>query len=261
MHVARNSNPETHNTPTASEVAAIVIDQNTAQLRALGGGFTRIFETHESYDPLQYSLLFPYSERGWSFDLPYVGNPVDSHGNALAMSLRDSTVSINGPSANTSAYALSREKQLQYRLESIQGIADALRNESVEVQQMVADGIQENASRLTSRRNNTVNGDSGEIGRKIILSPKLTSGRRYIYQHFWNAIVIVRETAAPNLFITMTYNPNWADITENLRPGEKAAARPDIVAHVYTQKLRSLNKDLDQGLLGILAAGVYVIEY
>ncbi|KAG2881102.1 hypothetical protein PC116_g23940 [Phytophthora cactorum] len=89
MHVARNSNPETHNTPTASEVAAIVIDQNTAQLRALGGGFTRIFETHESYDPLQYSLLFPYSERGWSFDLPYVGNPVDSHGNALAMSLRE----------------------------------------------------------------------------------------------------------------------------------------------------------------------------
>ncbi|KAG2762664.1 hypothetical protein PC129_g13011 [Phytophthora cactorum] len=59
----------------------------------------------------------------------------------------------------------------------------------------------------------------------------------------------------------MTCNSNWVEIKENLRRGEKAADRPDIVARVFMHKLRALNKDLDQGLLWILAARVHVIEY
>ncbi|KAG2762663.1 hypothetical protein PC129_g13010 [Phytophthora cactorum] len=79
-----------------------------------------------------------------------------------------------------------KKTQLQYRLESIQRLADALRNESVEVHHMAADGIGENASRPTSRRNNTVDGDSGEpeageIWRKVIRPPKFTGGPRYMY--------------------------------------------------------------------------------
>ncbi|POM80921.1 Helitron helicase-like protein [Phytophthora palmivora] len=59
----------------------------------------------------------------------------------------------------------------------------------------------------------------------------------------------------------MTCNPNWPEIKENLRPGEKASDRPDIVARVFMQKLKTLNKDLDEGLLGIVAARIHVVEY
>ncbi|KAG2898981.1 hypothetical protein PC116_g17032 [Phytophthora cactorum] len=56
--------PGTRNTAIASEVAAIVIDQDASQPRdillpARAGGFKSILETQESYDPLQYPLLFP----------------------------------------------------------------------------------------------------------------------------------------------------------------------------------------------------------
>ncbi|POM73386.1 LOW QUALITY PROTEIN: Helitron helicase-like protein [Phytophthora palmivora] len=69
LHVARNANPGTHNVPTASEVAAIIIDRAAAEHRDIilntrQGGFKRIYETSESYDPLQYPLLFPYGEPG-----------------------------------------------------------------------------------------------------------------------------------------------------------------------------------------------------
>ncbi|POM78193.1 Helitron helicase-like protein, partial [Phytophthora palmivora] len=82
-----------------------------------------------------------------------------------------------------------------------------------------------------------------------------------MYQRFLDAMAIVRETGAPNLFITMTCNPNWPEIKENLRPGEKASDRPDVVARVFMQKLKTLNKDLDEGLLGVVAARIHVVEY
>ncbi|OWZ11532.1 Helitron helicase [Phytophthora megakarya] len=59
----------------------------------------------------------------------------------------------------------------------------------------------------------------------------------------------------------MTCNPNWPEIKENLRRGQKASDRPDIVARVFMQKLKELNKDLDEGVLGIQAARVHVVEY
>ncbi|POM69471.1 Helitron helicase-like protein, partial [Phytophthora palmivora] len=59
----------------------------------------------------------------------------------------------------------------------------------------------------------------------------------------------------------MTGNPNWPEIKENLRPGERASDRPATVARVFMQKLKTLNKDLDEGLLGIVAARVHVVEY
>ncbi|OWZ09605.1 Helitron helicase [Phytophthora megakarya] len=85
LHVTRHTNPGTHNTPTASEVAVIVIDQGAALhrdtlLKTRGGRFKRIFESISSYDPLQYPLLFSYCERGWTYDLPYVGDPVSNNG-------------------------------------------------------------------------------------------------------------------------------------------------------------------------------------
>ncbi|OWY98772.1 LOW QUALITY PROTEIN: Helitron helicase [Phytophthora megakarya] len=54
LHVTRHANPGTHNMPTASEVAAIVINQGAVLhrdilLKTRGGGFRRIFESSSSY--------------------------------------------------------------------------------------------------------------------------------------------------------------------------------------------------------------------
>ncbi|PAA67824.1 hypothetical protein BOX15_Mlig001551g15, partial [Macrostomum lignano] len=65
-----------YNLPTANEVGILIVEDNentpasrdvVIQLR--GGGSQRISETHRSYDPLEYVLLFPNGEDGWHPEL------------------------------------------------------------------------------------------------------------------------------------------------------------------------------------------------
>ena len=70
----------THNAPTANEVAAIILQNPEGGydrdliVRRHNGGFKRIFEQSSAYDPLQYPLLFPYGEPGWSKSVLYANN-------------------------------------------------------------------------------------------------------------------------------------------------------------------------------------------
>ena len=61
-----------YNRPTANEIAVIMIgtgDQPTVGrdivLHGRQYGLKRIYETHSSYNPLRYPLLFPFGEQGW----------------------------------------------------------------------------------------------------------------------------------------------------------------------------------------------------
>lgn len=72
LHVREGDNSGTNNTPTALEVAAIIIDADAARPRdnvlyTKRNGFERIYETNVHYDPLQYPLLHPYGEQGWTY--------------------------------------------------------------------------------------------------------------------------------------------------------------------------------------------------
>ena len=65
-----------YNRPTASDVTIIMTDNAEAQHRDIvlhtrEGGLLRIKEYFPAYDPLQYPLLFPYGDYGWSLDSKY----------------------------------------------------------------------------------------------------------------------------------------------------------------------------------------------
>ena len=68
------------------------------------------------------------------------------------------------------------------------------------------------------------------IGKVIILSSTFIGSQRNMLQLCQDAIVIVRKYGKPNLFISMTRNPKWREIEENLPSGQSASDRPDIVA-------------------------------
>ncbi|XP_071578031.1 uncharacterized protein [Temnothorax nylanderi] len=59
---------------------------------------------------------------------------------------------------------------------------------------------------------------------------------RNMLQHYQDAMAIVRKYGKPDIFITMTCNPNWREIRENLLPGQQPADRPDICARVFNIK-------------------------
>ena len=74
--------------------------------------------------------------------------------------------------------------------------------------------------------------------KKSFLSHTLHGSRRHLRQCATNGLVIVSEKGAPHLFITMTCNKNWPEITEMLLPGQEAYDRPDITCQVFHERLK-----------------------
>jgi hypothetical protein len=81
-------------------------------------------------------------------------------------------------------------------------------------------------------------------------------------QLYQDSMAIVRKFGKPDLFITMTCNPNWSEITHLLLPAQQPHDRPDVVARVFNQKLKELMKDLlKRKIFGTVVAKIHVIEF
>jgi len=77
-----------------------------------------------------------------------------------------------------------------------------------------------------------------------------------------DAMAIVRKFGKPDLFVTMTCNPKWKEITENLPENQRAENRPDLVSRVFKLKLTALLDDIVKNeIFGKLIAKVHVIEF
>ena len=99
------------------------------------------------------------------------------------------------------------------------------------------------------------------IGRKI-LSSSFVGSPRWFNSQFQDGMAICREYHKPDFFITMTCNPNWPEIKEQLKPGQTAQDRPDLVARDFKQKFDQLMYDLTVGkALGKEVAHMHVIEF
>jgi ATP-dependent DNA helicase PIF1 len=77
-----------------------------------------------------------------------------------------------------------------------------------------------------------------------------------------DAMSLVRKYGKLDIFLTMTCNPNWDEITQNLYPGQSAHDRPDLIVRVFRAKLEELNNLLfKKHILGKVKARVYVVEF
>jgi hypothetical protein len=97
----------------------------------------------------------------------------------------------------------------------------------------------------------------------IVLPSSYRGGPRFMAGKFRDAMATVRHHGAkPDLFVTMTCNPNWPEIKDNLFPGQSSNDRPDLVARVFRLKLNALLQDLLDGYcLGRPIGHLHVIEF
>ena len=73
---------------------------------------------------------------------------------------------------------------------------------------------------------------------------------------------IVNRYGKPDLFITMTCNPNLKEISGNLEHYETAIDRPDIVDKVFHKKVQEFKElVIKRGVLRKYIAYTYVIEF
>ena len=83
-----------------------------------------------------------------------------------------------------------------------------------------------------------------------------------MWQLYQDAMAIVRYCGKPDLFITMTCNPFWPDITAELLSHQTAQDRPELVSRVFNLKLKELLYDLkERKFFGRTVAFIHVIEF
>ncbi|GMF44533.1 unnamed protein product [Phytophthora fragariaefolia] len=269
---SKPSEPITYNLPTVSEVGvAMVEDGNLTRPRDLyvvakDHSLLRLFETDEKYDPLQYPLLFPYGDLGWTYTDVYANGA--KYRNKRRMSLREHVAYRLFQKVDDQAAlhqggrlfqqwvvdqrAKCEQEQLRWvaknqkklRAELYHGISDALLNEE------------------------TITLDEGEVlvseydrATGTLVHPDRGSG----YEHFLNQVgkPLFFQTHTQGVLGTCTStirNP-WLSCGMLLPDDQTAQDRPDIVARVWQLKLKAKLADLDEGLLGRLEARIYVVEF
>ncbi|XP_028065845.1 uncharacterized protein LOC114268809 [Camellia sinensis] len=75
-------------------------------------------------------------------------------------------------------------------------------------------------------------------------------------------MAITRYNQHPDIFLTMTANPNWPEITSALLLHQKPIDRPDLIAHVFELKRKCLMKEIETNrVFGNKVVHVFTIEF
>ena len=104
--------------------------------------------------------------------------------------------------------------------------------------------------------------DPEKIGRRMILPSSFTGSARNMFEIFQDSMAITRHNQHPDIFLTMTENPRWPEISSALLQHQKAIDRPDLVARVFELKRRFLMKEIERkNIFGKNVAHAFTIEF
>lgn len=105
-------------------------------------------------------------------------------------------------------------------------------------------------------------GREDAVGKRTVLGTSFIRGPRDKKRRYMDAMALVRKYGKPDIFLTMTCNPNWDEIKHELYPGQIPQDRPDLAVRVFRTKLEELKeKLLQKDILGKVRAYVYVVEF
>ncbi|CAH1422521.1 unnamed protein product [Lactuca virosa] len=100
------------------------------------------------------------------------------------------------------------------------------------------------------------------VGQRVVLPTSFIGGPRDMRRRFLDVMALVQDDGRPDIFLTMTCNPKWKEIDDELLPGQSAQDRLDLVARVFHAKLEDLKVQLFQRhIIGVVGSYVYVIEF
>jgi hypothetical protein len=242
------------NAPQVKEVALLMPNEIDASSKRLltfnystpddSAGLQFIQDYHRSYDPLQYPLLFPDGQDGWHFNC---GHSMLQHINYMMMD-RDG---ITNPilCGNGVGHQFILDQYCKLELERLRWVELNQKTIRAELYSGLTDSMKTKE-------------DLQNTGRRVILPSTFMGGDRYMHQQYLDSMAVFQRFGRPHLFITGTANPEWPEIKENLKPGQKAIDRPDLVARVFKLKKQQLIQELYSGsIFGKCVARTHCIEF
>ena len=246
-----------YNAQTAPEVAILMENEPSKErdivIRLRDGNLRRISELHPSYDPMQFPIAFPYGTDGYNIYLKGRGAGGIGPGRKITQTQYYS-YHIQVREGN---HLLKLRRLLQYIL------VDAYcKIESSNLRFLLHEQRALRADNYANLHDNLVanDGDPRNVGQRIVLPATFTGGPRWMHARQADAMAYVRRMGRPEYFITMTTNPKWQEIVENLFPGQQPHDRPDLIAKVFNLKLKALMAVLNNGAFGEVLAYIYTVE-
>ena len=95
----------------------------------------------------------------------------------------------------------------------------------------------------------------------MILPVMHVGSPRYMNARYQDAMAIIRTHGKPDLFITMSMNPNHLDVIAALLPAQVSSDRPNVITRVFKGLLDMLIANIKEGIFGQMVGLVYSVEY
>ncbi|UYV68939.1 hypothetical protein LAZ67_6001728 [Cordylochernes scorpioides] len=227
------------NAPQSNDVAVVLsadeFNQRDIIIQRRSNALKRISETHRSYDPLQYPIIFWDGEDGYHFNYRQIdqNSGVPTNRKVSAMSFYSYRIMARD---NVYNHILNcRQLFSQYivdmyaKIESERLLYIRLNQKELRVEEYI------------HLRDAVANdGMVANFGKLVILPATFTGSPRHMHEYTQDAMVFVRTYGRPDLFITFTCNPSWPEINAELFNGQKPMDRHDLTARVFKLKLNKL---------------------
>ena len=250
--------------PTADEVAVLISYEDAASkgreivLATVSGGLQFVNCENAAYMPLAYPLMFPAGDPGFHYNIDmqdtrqigrkrvkltprmfyryhlHIRSRLQQVPFSFGRLFQQFTVDVW---ALTDQLTLSwmRQNQKRFRADLYRQVADHLQSDDP---------------------------DPTSIGHRTILPASYLGGNRFIAACYQDSMAIYRHFGRPSLFVTFTANPKWKEIRRELRSGESAEHRPDLVVRVFREKVKELLHDVKKvNVFGSFQGCVWTIEY
>ncbi len=260
------------NAPQCNEVALLMVGETYGSRDILIAKRDHTLHvvpvTHRSYDPLQYPLFLPDGRDGYDICMRLSN---DRH----LTSQKYYCYIMQVRQGVTNYFHLGRRLWQQYlvdmwakvELERLDWLRMNQQNLRVDDYGNLRDAVIAyddvdvgEGARIDGEENQRL--PPGQTGQRYILPSTFTGGPRYRHERLQDALTYVRRNGRPNLFITVTTNPNWIEIQQELLPSQKPEDRPDIVARVFKGKLEFFkNEVIKQGVFGRVYCWLYTVEW
>ncbi|CDF38542.1 unnamed protein product [Chondrus crispus] len=264
-----------YNGPEASEVAALtpgnedgeigrryIVVRRRGTLNSNGNEvLDPISVSHRVYDPLSYVLLFPNGRDGWYPELRFSSDHDGRRTNITPMMYFGWHFFERAGEFSTILHA---ERLFQQYL-----VDQFCKVEAERLSYLRHNQIQLRSGDYTSLRDSL--GDSGRAedeadavraGRLFILPSTHIGCDRYMRQQMHDIMAISNQIGHPDIFLTMTCNPSWPEITRALLPNQTPQDRPDLCARVFRLKMKDLmSLVINEEVFGTVVAHVRVIGF
>ncbi|XP_073317222.1 uncharacterized protein [Primulina huaijiensis] len=248
------------------------------------------------YDPLQYPLIFPNGESGWHRNIKRLdkkqmkmhprptcdGEIINCIGNAANTEFfLDLEAQASGKNLSQRS-TVSCHEYYCYKLQVRDNDRSFLLHIGRLLQQYIVDMyIKIETSRLeffrtsdmqNRLRNETYNGllDSitqgceigSDIGKRVILPTSFIGGPRDMRKRYMDAIALVQRYGKPDIFLTITSNPNWPEIKALCPPSDEIQNRLDLISRIFHAKIQVLRDELfKKNIFSHVIAYTSVIEF